>query len=63
MSDPARSPSAAADDGPSEQPVDITDSFTPEERAVMDKRSPVDAAAATAWLMGEGPDPWRGESN
>lgn len=62
MSDPARSPSTAPD-GPKEEPVDITDSFTPEELAVMDKRSPVDAAAAVAWLMGEGPDPWHGESN
>jgi len=62
MSDPVRSPSTAPD-APSEQPVDITDSFTPEELAVIDKRSPVDPAAALAWLMGEGLDPWHDESN
>jgi hypothetical protein len=32
--------------------------FTAEELARMDKLAPVDAAAALAWLNGEGPDPW-----
>lgn len=63
MSDPARSSAPPAPE-PALPSLDRPThrfpegAFTPEELAVMDGIDPVDPAAALAWMLGEGPDPW-----
>jgi len=61
MSDPVQSSAPPAPALPSlEHPTHRFPEgpFTPEELAVMDGIDPVDPAAALAWMLGEGPDPW-----
>jgi hypothetical protein len=63
MSGPARSKPPPAEPKPTHSLP--ADAWTPEERELLAKGGidPVDGEAAVAWLLGEGPDPWRDESS
>lgn len=59
MATPARKPASPSEPLRQDLPEKA---LTPKQARAFEQRSPVDSEAAMAWLMGDGPDPWRDES-
>lgn len=63
MSDPARAPDVPTEHNTRPARQDLPPGLTAEQERSFEQRSSVDGEAMLAWLMGEGPDPWRDESS